>query len=568
MSQSAHERFLRNVNAKKLIFRKFLAVRTMFSVLAIAITATVAIAASDTGTTSHADGAKMYLLTEMQYRQIIKDTFGADIEFTGVFAQEDRADGLLAVSSGQTSISDAQLQSFDAMARKIADQVTAPQHRGILIACQPENPKKADNACATKVIRNVGLRIFRRPLSEQELTLQVAAAGQAAEKVHNFYDGLSISLSSMLMAPEFLFRTETVTGPPGNQTLDDYSRASRLSFFLWDSQPDNELLRAAKDGELHTAQGLVAQVDRMVVSRRFEYGMRSFFSDMLHFDEYSGLEKDAMIYPRFTSNVSAESEEQTLRTLTDLLVTRNGDYRDIFTTRRTFLTPELAAMYNISLPRLTAPMELPSWEAVELPEGDIHAGILAQISFTALHSHPGVSSPTLRGRALREVFMCQKIPNPPAFVNTALPVNPELNTMRLRLTAHRNNPVCASCHKLMDPMGLTLESFDGSGGFRTTENGVPIDTTGDLNGVTFSNALGLEKALHDDPKIPNCLVQRAVTYGMSRQIRSGERAWVAALNQSFADSKYNLPNLFRRIATSPEFFRPDSNTGKVTTAAN
>ena len=154
------------------------------------------------------------------------------------------------------------------------------------------------------------------------------------------------------MAPEFLFRTETVTGPPGNQTLDDYSRASRLSFFLWDSQPDNELLRAAKDGELHTAQGLVAQVDRMVVSRRFEYGVRSFFSDMLHFDEYSGLEKDAMIYPRFTSNVSAESEEQTLRTLTDLLVTRNGDYRDIFTTRRTFLTPELAAMYNISLPKL------------------------------------------------------------------------------------------------------------------------------------------------------------------------------------------------------------------------
>ena len=233
MSQSALERFLRNVNRKKSIVRNFLAIRTMFSVLAIAITATVAIAASDTGIMSHADGAKMYLLTEMQYRQIIKDTFGADIEFTGVFAQEDRADGLLAVSSGQTSISDAQLQSFDAMARKVADQVTAPQHRRILIPCQPENPKKADNACATKFIRNVGLRIFRRPLNEQELTLQVAAAGQAAEKVHNFYDGLSISLSSMLMAPEFLFCTETITGAPGNQTLDDYSRASRLSFFLW-----------------------------------------------------------------------------------------------------------------------------------------------------------------------------------------------------------------------------------------------------------------------------------------------------------------------------------------------
>jgi hypothetical protein len=212
-------------------------------------------------------------------------------------------------------------------------------------------------------------------------------------------------------------------------------------------------------------------------------------------------------------------------------------------------------------------MELPSWEAVELPEGDIHVGILAQISFTALHSHPGISSPTLRGRALREVFMCQKIPNPPANVNTVLTANPDFKTMRLRMTAHRNNPTCASCHRLMDPMGLSLESFDGSGAFRTTENGAVIDTTGDLNGVTFSNALGLYRALHDDPKIPSCLVQRVVTYGMSRQNSVSEKSWITALNQSFVDSKYKLPDLFRKIATSPEFLRPSPESGRMTTAA-
>jgi hypothetical protein len=394
----------------------------------------------------------------------------------------------------------------------------------------------------------------------------------AAKQLSSFYDGLGFSLASMLVAPEFLFRIETTKADPaGGRTLDDYSRASRLSFFLWNSQPDDELLRAAASGELSTPEGLSGQVDRMIASRRFEAGVRGFFGDMLHFDVFDHLQKDGTIYPRFTANVTREAEEQTMRTLVDLLVTRKGDYRDIFTTRKTFLTPSLAAVYNLPLPRTTAPMEFGSWQAVELSEGDPRAGILTQIGFTALHSHPGRSSATIRGRAVREVFLCQKLPDPPPNINNAAVedlANPMFKTARDRLTAHRDNPTCAACHRMMDPMGLSLETFDGAGAFRSTENGAVIDTNGDLNGVTFKNAVELGKVLHDQPLVSTCVARRAVDYGLARQSAAPEREWLATVTKSFEQSSYRIPDLFRKIATSPEFYRAPSSTPSVNVAAN
>ena len=513
---------------------------------------------ADAPAAAKAGPAKMHLLTQQQYRQVIADTFGPDIEVNGQFATELRKGGLLAVSSGETSVTGGQLQAFDSMARAIAAQVTDPQRRQYLVSCKPANERGPDAACATEFFKNTGRILFRRPLTEQEVQLQVNVAGEAATKVRNFYDGLGFSLASMLVAPEFLFRQETVKASADGHELDDYSKASRLSFFLWNAQPDGELLRAAVAGELSTPAGIAKQVDRMVASRRFEGAVRNFFADMLRFDEYEHLQKDATVFPKFTLTVSAESEEQTLRTLVDLLVTNKGDYRDIFTTRKTFLTTTLAAIYNVSLVKTTASMEPPAWQAVEYPEGDARTGVLSHISFTALHSHPGRTSPTIRGKALREVFLCQKVPDPPANVNFEVvqdTSNPQFKTARDRVTAHMTTPACAGCHKVMDPMGLSLETFDGAGSYRTTENGVTIATDGAFNGKPFKDSMELNKVLHDDPAITSCVVQRAVAYGLGREIADGEKPWYTGLTKTFATDQYRLPDLFRRIANSPEFFR-------------
>jgi hypothetical protein len=496
-------------------------------------------------------------LTPDQYRRIIADIFGPTIEIGGRFEPDMREDGLYAVGARHVSVTAAGLEQYDAIARGIAAQVVDERHRGTLIPCTPKSETESDDACAGRFISEVGRLLYRRPLAPDEVAAQVAVADAATVKLKSFYAGLGMSLSGILESLQFLFRQETAEpdpGQPGAYRLDAYSKASRLSFLLWDTKPDAELLDAAQSGALNSESGLNAQVDRMLASPRLEDGVRAFFTDMLQFDGFTTLSKDAQIYPKFTFKVARDAEEQTLRTIVDHLVTRHGDYRDLFTTRRTFLTPLLGSIYGVPVAR-GAPG---AWQPYAFPEGDPRAGLLMEASFVALHSHPGRSSPTLRGKALREVVLCQKVPDPPGNVNFAVvqdTTNPDLRTSRARLTAHRTEPTCAGCHKLMDPMGLAMENFDSAGGFRTSENGVPIDTSGELDGVKFADAAGLAKAVHDNPSTTSCLVNRVLAYAAGRPAVKGEAEWVTSLRQDFIADGYRLPELLRRIATSPAFYR-------------
>jgi hypothetical protein len=398
--------------------------------------------------------------------------------------------------------------------------------------------------------------LYRRPLTPDELQSRVKVANDAATGLKDFYTGLGISLSTMLDSPKFLFRQEVAEADPdhpGQYRMDAYSKASQLSFFLWNAAPDPELLAAAERGDLNTDSGLAKQVDRMIASPRLQQGVRAFFTDMLGFDEFETLAKDAMLFPKFNSRVAKDAQEQTLRTVTNLLVVDKGDYRDIFTTRKTYLSPLLASVYGVPL---VAPDG--TWQPYEYPEGDARAGIVSQVAFVALHSHPGRSSPTLRGKAVREVLLCQKVPTPPANVNFTLvqdTKNPQYKTARARLHAHATEATCAGCHKIMDPIGLGLEAFDSGGSLRGSENGETIDTSGELDGIKFADAAGLSKAVHDDPAAPACVVSRAYSYGVGRLPAKGEGDYVKALQTDFQANGYRFPDLLKKIATSPEFYR-------------
>ena len=340
----------------------------------------------------------MRRLTPEQYEQIIAQTFGPDLRTSARFSDQTRESGLIAVKSGRITVTGPELEQFDGLARGIAEKVVDKDHRDQLIPCKPASEKDADDACARQFLTSVGRSLYRRPLTAEEADAGVKAAGEAARTTRSFYDGMAFALSGMMISPDFLFRIETVGADAKGQAaeLDGYSKASRLSFFLWNTQPDEALLKAAERGDLNTAKGLAVQVDRMIASRRFETAMRSFFSDLLLFDEFNALNKDGMIYPRFTQQVTKDAQEQTMRTLVDLLLTRRGDYRDIFTTRKTFLTPALGALYAIPVPKTTPNMEPADWVLIEYPPGDDRAGIVTHASFVALHSHPGRSSPTPR----------------------------------------------------------------------------------------------------------------------------------------------------------------------------
>jgi hypothetical protein len=490
-----------------------------------------------------------------QYRRIIADVFGPTIQVEGRFEPDVRDDGLFAVGAGHVGVTATGLEQYDAMARGIAAQVVAEDNRGTLIPCEPRSPEQPDDGCASRFFQKAGPLLYRRPLTDAQLQLAVSLANASALAVKDFYAGLAASLAGLLESPQFLYRQEVAEpdpGHPGAYRLDASSRATQLSFFLWDSGPDARLMAAAQSGHLDTAAGLAAEVDRMLASPRMEAGVRAFFSDMLQFDLFDTLAKDAQIYPKWTVTVAADAQEQTLHDIVDLVLTQQGDYRDLFTSARTQLTPLLGSLYGVPV----APEAEP--QVVRFGPGDRHTGIHTQASFVALHSHEGLSSPTLRGKALRELLLCQSVPAPPGNVNFAAAQdthNPDFHTMRERLTAHRTDPSCAGCHKLMDPMGLALENFDSDAGFRTTENGRELDTRGDLDGMQFSDPAGLGQALHDNPATGPCLVRRLYSYATGRAPARRDMAWVRYLETRFAQSGFRPPALMREIATSANFYR-------------
>jgi len=502
--------------------------------------------------------ALVSLMTAEQYRNSLRHIFGPGVDLNVEFAPVARTEGLLANSAAIAGVSSAQLQGIQGVASSVAGQVVDASHRNYLVPCEPTSLDAPDDACARQFLSRVGRLLFRRGLSDDEVAMYVDFAGSAAEQLEDFYAGLEIALEGMLISPEGLFvveHAEPDPASPGHHRLDAYSLASRLSFFLWNAGPDDELLREAESGALHTREGLERSVERMLASPRLVEGMRAFFDDMFAFEEVKTLSKDSAIYPEFTGVTAEDAREQTLRTAVDHLLVNDGDYRDLFTARSTFMSPALAIVYDV-------PAQ-PGWAAHTFPEDSPRAGLLTQVSFLSLHAHPGRSSVTLRGKALRELFLCQTVPEPPPGIDFSVVSNPDSSypTQRQRVAAHLETPSCAGCHRITDPIGLSLEQFDGAGAFRTTENGALIDASGGLDGYEFDGAVGLGEALRENPELPRCLVQRVYSYGTGGPPALEARAVLDYFNQEFADQGYRLRDLLRTIALSNAFRRVTPDPG-------
>jgi hypothetical protein len=506
------------------------------------------------------------------YRHIVGDVFGPTVSADdGRFEPGIRIDGLLAVGASTVSVTETGFERYEAIAREVAGQVVDAKHRDTLVPCRPQTANQPDDACAAAFFSKAGLLLCGRPFKPSTIQQWTQAASESTRVSKDFYSGLSAGLAGILLSPEFLYRPEVAEPDPkqpGQYRLDGYSKAWRLSRFLWNTVPDARLLHAAASGELHTSKGLAAQVDRMLASPKLEGGVRAFFSDMLQFDQFAELEKDSARYPEFNALAVRDVQEQTLRTLVDHLVTQDKDYRDIFTTTKTFLSPTLGVLYRLPVDDRKPNGSADDWVSYEVPQDDPRAaGILAQAGFVGLHSPPTRSSPTIRGKAVREILLCENVPAPPANVNFSVvqdTSNPLYKTTRERLTAHRSSAICAGCHRLVDPIGLALENFDTVGRYRNNENSAPIDASGELDGMKFDGARGLGKALHDDPATVSCVVNRALAYATMRKARKDSDA-LEQLKKGFAASGYRIPDLFRGVALSDALFRiaDSSAIGKI-----
>lgn len=488
--------------------------------------------------------ASLRKLTVEQYRNSVGDLLGPGMTLSTELEPDTAQNGFYAIGAAKATISPAAAEKFEQAAYALASRALAPDKRARILPCTPA--AGVDTTCARTFVKQFGRRAFRRPLSDAEIARYVTIADSSAAALKDFYAGLEFALAGILQSPNFLFRAELGEVDPSStarKRYGNYELAARLSYALWNTTPDETLLTAADSGAL-TGTGLAASVDRLLEDPRALAALDNFHSERLGLSELATLDKDATVYSGMTDELRGALKADVLRTFAELA---GGDFLDVFDTRVVFANAALAGIYGLS----NKPTGM---QRLELPSDGRRVGLLGKPAFLALNAHATETSPTLRGKFLRERVLCESIPAPPPNVVPVLgEPNPNAPTMRDRLRAHATDPSCSSCHLQMDPLGLALEHFDAIGRYRADDHGHALDVSGMLDGESFNGAVELANLLRDDPRSAECLVRQAYRYMLGHVETPSEEPAIAALVAQFGASQHAVTGLLRALVMSDAF---------------
>ena len=375
--------------------------------------------------------------------------------------------------------------------------VSETPSRRRIFTCRPTSPEE-EIPCAREIITRIGTEAYRRPLNENDMAGLMGFFGKGAAS-RDFEAGIQLALQAILASPHFVFRIEEpVAGSKPGQSyrISDIDMASRLSFFLWSTSPDAELLRLAGQNELRKPNVLEQQVKRMLADPRAATLSTRFVAQWLRLQDLEKIHPDALLYPHYDATLG-ESMRRETELFVENLIREDRDVLELLTADYTFVNERLARHYGI--PNVAGE----DFQRVRLEDGN-RRGLLGQGSILTLTSHADRTSPVLRGKWVMEVFLNSPPPPPPpnvpAFEQTRGVAEGRLTTVRERMEEHRANPVCQACHRMMDPIGLALENFDVTGAWRIKDNGMPIDAAGTLyDGTPINNASDLRAALLKRP---------------------------------------------------------------------
>jgi mono/diheme cytochrome c family protein/PAS domain-containing protein len=509
----------------------------------------------------------MKRLTVTQYRNTIRDMFGEAVKVPTDLEADTLISGSAAVGAARIGLSRRATEQFANAAADLAAQALGSEaFRSAWVPCDVEAPS-IDAACVEGFVRRFGRRAWRRSLGADEIARYAAlargpdgAAGargrsRARAGAAGARRALEIIVAALLQSPNFIYRVEVGVPDPevkGRRILTDFELASRLSYFLWGAPPDEALLDAAEAGRLSTEEGLRAEADRMLASPRSRQTMTAFFTELLRLRRLERLPQFRSAFRQAASRtLGASMRAETLKVIEEVAFDPQRDFREIFDTKFTYVNDELAKLYG-----LPAPEKKGELVRVTLPNDQPRAGILGHASFLALNAHPTASSPTKRGKFIREVLLCQAVPPPPPNVSAKLPEDHEGSgprTTREKLDVHRKAPQCAGCHKAMDPMGLAFETFDGIGAFRKTENGLPIDATGELDGVPFKDASELGALLRKNSRVGVCVARSLFRFALGHLEEEGDEPLVDELARGLERDGFKFYALVLNVVKSRGF---------------
>jgi cytochrome c553 len=483
---------------------------------------------------------RLRLLTRYEYQNTVNDLLGINTSIAAELPIDNRVAGF-DNNSEQNIITDTRMDAYLSKAKQLSAQALRDNSDLLAICANTEN-------CTEDLIRYIGKRAYRRPLTENEVRQYAGLFSSSA----TFEENAELMLTTMLVSPYFLYRSELgVEQADGSYKLTAYEIASSLSYLFWGTMPDEALFAAADTGNID----MISQATRLLSDQRSRTHLGHFAEQwLLSIDALSLDSKDPNIFPEFTPEVKDAMAEELKQFFNYVVFNTDGKYKDLFTDEYVIINRLLADYYNLSTPSGD------DFEVVPVNDGT-RTGILSLGSVLARYASSIDSSPIKRGVFLRERIMCQDIPLPgPDIDGTPPALDPNMTT-RERFALHTEDPVCASCHKYIDEPGFGFGAYDGAAKFHTTENGQTIDASGKILGlenyrpdnyVEFNNLNEMSQILSQSDNAAKCIATQYYRFASGSAEEQGNCA-LEELQQRFTDQNYDLQFLLLEIVNSRHF---------------
>jgi Protein of unknown function (DUF1592)/Protein of unknown function (DUF1588)/Protein of unknown function (DUF1587)/Protein of unknown function (DUF1595)/Protein of unknown function (DUF1585) len=488
-------------------------------------------------TNSGAPASPLRRLTHADYNNTVRDLLGDASNPADNFPDETVGEGF-SNSAVALSVTPVLAEGYLDSAQKIA--ATAVKNLPALLQC--DVAQAGEEACVRSFVERFGKRAFRRPVLPAEADRLVALFRSVRQVPTEFSASIETLLASMLQLPQFLYRMETGSpqAEPGRVPLTQYEIATRLSYLLWSTMPDDELFAAADSGQLATSAQIEQQARRLLASPRARAGVTSFYLEWLKLRGLAEASKDAAIYPEYSDKLKGAMAAETLAFVNNVLFESDGKLETLFTAPFTFVNGDLAKFYG--LPGITG-TEL---QRVVL-DPSRGSGVITQGSLMAILASSTQSDPIARGKFVRQNLLCQSLPVPPNDIPLVQDPLPNTTT-RQRFEQHRNSASCAACHELLDPVGFGFENFDGIGRYRTMDGALPVDNTGQITATrdmdgTFHGVPELARKLMDSTEAQECVTHSWFTYAYGRPPAEDDACTLEEAHQAFVAKGLDLREL-------------------------
>lgn len=490
-------------------------------------------------------------LTQARYQATVQAVVGVD--YTGALPLDYDLHGYVTVGAAGITTSPYDLEMYEAAAWTIAqaavpDASTRDAIMGCPVLLPPaEADTSLDEGCVDTFLIGLLEQAFRRPPTTDELgqlhQLYVDVADTSTATL-----ATQATLAATLLSPHFLYIVEVGASDPDiadERILTEWEVATRLSYFLTDGPPDAEL--RASVGTLHDPAVRTEHATRLLATERGHAALTRYFSETLDLDRLDTVDKDASLYPEDSPALRAAMVAELEALWTEIALVDDADLRLLLTSESATVTPQLAALYGIDGIDDTA--------EVTLPDDQARGGILGRAGFAALNSTAVRTSPTFRGKFVRMRLLCEDVPPPPEDVVASLDGSTVDGTLRDQLEVHMTDSACLPCHQMMDPLGFGMEHLDALGRWRAVDNGFPVDATGDLDGVPFSDARGLGAAVAGDPRFSACMARQLHRHAVGGLEGPRQEEAVAALAMALTQGGHRLSALVAAIVASDDFLR-------------